>query len=319
MSRILRGDAVRSVAQVRRWPRGDRQLGLVDVAPGPPLAGLERGDDRVARCGGNAAWRAGPASCRSSRRGRRSGRGGDGPRESPVSGTPHIPGYAGGAAQADLVLTPHLAPPEGDRLEPRGHSFHTRDPGGRGPVPGIPRSLGPITSATGAGEGRAGTPRRSAQARRRSAGGRRPPRSRRRAPGWRPWGSRTAKGVRTRKRSATWRGVAPCAAAISRKHAAALRARAGEVPVTRTGCRPPRRRRAPRTRGSRRARWRAPPGGRAPGCRRAAPRRRSARASSRSGTSKLLTPQERIFPSPRSCSKAANVSSSGYWPRQCRR
>jgi hypothetical protein len=35
--------------------------------------------------------------------------------------------------------------------------------------------------------------------------------------------------------------------------------------------------------------------------------------------SKLLTPQERIFPAATSSSNAATVSSSGYEPRQCSR
>ena len=43
------------------------------------------------------------------------------------------------------------------------------------------------------------------------------------------------------------------------------------------------------------------------------------RAASSSWTSKLLTPQDRILPPRRSCSKAAIVSSSGCAPAQCRR
>ena len=65
------------------------------------------------------------------------------------------------------------------------------------------------------GRGPRGNAARSGRARPRSAAGPRPPRSRRRARGWRPWGSRTATAAAARNRSATWRGVAPCAAAIS--------------------------------------------------------------------------------------------------------
>ena len=54
--------------------RGDPHRDLVDEAPGPVLAGLERADDRVAGLPRRAASRAGSASRRSSRRARTRGR-----------------------------------------------------------------------------------------------------------------------------------------------------------------------------------------------------------------------------------------------------
>src|SRR5262249_2896492 len=47
-------------------------------------------------CAGSGAWRGGPASCRNSRRGRRSGRDAGGPSARPFSGTPHTPGCGRG-------------------------------------------------------------------------------------------------------------------------------------------------------------------------------------------------------------------------------
>ena len=96
--------------------------------------------------------------------------------------------------------------------------------------------------------GRAGKPRRSGRARLRSDANHRRPRSRRRARGWRPWGSQRARAA------APGTGARPGGRSRVRggdllQHAAAGRARAGESPPGRTGCRRPRRRRAPHTRG----------------------------------------------------------------------
>ena len=92
------------------------------------------------------------------------------------------------------------------------------------------------------------------------------------------------------------RALPSCASAIVCNTCAALAVAATENHRGRTANRRRRRRRAARTTGSPRARSRAPADDRAPGCRRSCPRPRHRSSSSRSSASKLLTPQERIFP-----------------------
>ena len=141
----------------------------------------------------------------------------------------------------------------------------------------------------------------------------------RRGPGSTPSGSRTPTAGASGTPAPPAAGVAPCAAAIA------------------ASTRPP----APRGRGSRPCRTGCTPTTRdavrlAPGQDRvldgpllqviehlvagaAAPGPASGQRSSRSSTSKLLTPQDRILPSRRSSSNAAIVSASGCEPRQCSR
>ena len=88
----------------------------------------------------------------------------------------------------------------------------------------------------------------------------------------------------------------PCASAMRLQHLRRPCCAATENRCGRTASRRPRRRHAARTTGSPRARSRVPADDRAPGCRRSCPRRRRRSISSRSSASKLLTPQERIFP-----------------------
>ena len=132
-----------------------------------------------------------------------------------------------------------------------------------------------------------------------------------------PWGWRTATGRRTRKARAIWRGVAPRAAAISAS--TPPDSSRGEVARAERAVGHERDAVLPRTRAGRRARWPAPPDGRAPGCRPSGPRRRSPAAPARAPpSSKLLTPQARILPACRSSSNAAKVSARGCrpWPVQ---
>jgi hypothetical protein len=118
-----------------------------------------------------------------------------------------------------------------------------------------------------------------------------------------------SEGRRTKNRSATWRGV-PRAPRRSLAARGRLSCAGPESRHDRRAHNRPRQLGAPHTRESRRTRWRALADSRGLDCRRDGQRRRFRRLPP-DGTSKLLTPQDRILPWLWSRSKASMVSSNG--------